>query len=141
MLTESRLPMFLWGELMLTAAFRGSSWPHSAIGMKSPHKMLHETEPDLRLLRVIGARFFVHVKRHSKTLELKAVEELLVGYSNNSMNYRVYSPATRCIIGSRNVILIETPSHLFPLPLGETSQQVKPLRNGIDDHSTSWRTL
>ena len=53
--------------------------------------MLHGTEPDLRLLRVIGARAFVHIETYSKKLELKAVEGRLVGYSNNNKIYRVSS--------------------------------------------------
>ena len=36
---------------------------------------------------------------------------------------------------SRNVIFIETPSRLFPPPLEETSQQVNPPSNGMDDHN------
>ena len=97
--------------------------------------MLHGTEPDLRFLRVIGARVFVHIETDSKTFELKTVEKRLVGYSNNSKSYRVYNPATRRIMESRNIIFIETPSRLFPPPLEETPQQVNPLSNGMDDHN------
>ena len=97
--------------------------------------MLHGTEPDLRLLRVIGARAFVHIETYSTSLELKAVEGRLVGYSNNSKSHRAYNPATRRIMESRSVIFIETPSRLFPPPLEETSQQVNPSSNGMDDHN------
>ena len=97
--------------------------------------MLHGTEPDLRFLRVIGARVFVHIETDSKTFKLKTVEKRLVGYSNNSKSYRVYNPATRRIMESRNIIFIETPSRLFPPPLEETPQQVNPLSNGMDDHN------
>ena len=134
MLADSGLSKFLWGELMFTAAFLGSRAPHSAIGMQSPYKMLHGTEPDLRLLRVIGARAFVHIDTYSKKLELKAVEGRLVGYSNNSKSYRESNPTTRRIIESQNVIFIATPSRLFPPPLEETSQQVNLPSNGMDDH-------
>ena len=87
MLADSGLPMFLWAELMFMA-FLGNRAPHSAIGMQSPYKMLHGTEPNLRLLRVIGARAFAHIETYSKNLELKAVEEL-VGSGNNSKSDRV----------------------------------------------------
>ena len=83
---------------MFTAAFLGNRAPNAAIGMQSPYKLLHGTEPDLKLLRVIGARAFVHTETYSKKLELKSVEGRLVGYSNNSKSYRVYNPATRRII-------------------------------------------
>ena len=54
--------------------------------------------------------------RDTKKLALKAVEGRLVGYSSDSKSYRVYNPVTRCIIESRNVIFIETPSRLLPPP-------------------------
>ena len=118
---------------MSTAAFLGNRAPHSAIGIQSPYKMLHGTEPDLRLIRVIGARAFVHIETYSKKLELKAVEGRLVGYSNNSKSYRVYNPATRRIMESRNVIFIETPSCLFRPPR-------KKLRRRLIRHATAWTT-
>ena len=116
MLADSGLPIFLWGELMFTAAYVGNRAPHSALNMQSPYKMLEGTEPDLRILRVIGARVFVYIERRTKKLALKAVEGRLVGYRSNSKSYRVYNPVTRCIIERRNVIFIETPSRLLPPP-------------------------
>ena len=80
---------------MFKAEFLGNRVPHSAIGMQSPYKMLHGTEPDLRLLSVNSARAFVHIETCSKTLELKAMEGRLVRYSKSSKSYRVYNPATR----------------------------------------------
>ena len=35
----------------------------------------------------------------------------------------------------QNVIFIDTPSRLLPPPLEETSQQVNPPSNGMDDHN------
>ena len=120
---------------MFTAAFLGNRAPHAAIGMQSPYKMLHGTEPGLRLLRVIGARAFVHNETYSKTFELKGVEGRLVGCSNNSKVHRMYNPATRRTVESRNVIFIEPSSRLFLPPLEENLQQVNPPRNGMDDHN------
>ena len=51
---------------MFTAAYVGSRAPHSALNMQSPYKMLKGTEPDLGILRVIGARTFVHIERRTK---------------------------------------------------------------------------
>ena len=71
MLADSGLPKFLWGEMMFTAAFLGNRAPYSAIGLQSPYKMLNGAEPDLCLLRVIGARAFVRIEAHTKKFELK----------------------------------------------------------------------
>ncbi|CAM9927547.1 unnamed protein product, partial [Sphacelaria rigidula] len=108
MLADSGLPTFLWGELMFTAAYLANRPPHSALDMQSPYEIPKGTEPDLKHLGVVGARAFVHNERHTSKLALKAVEGRLVGYSNDSKSYRVYNPATRRIIESRNVAFIET---------------------------------
>ncbi|CAN0098636.1 unnamed protein product [Sphacelaria rigidula] len=94
MIADSGLPTFLWGELMFTAAYLANRSPHSALDMQPPHKMLKGTEPHLKHLRVVGARAFVHIERHTSKLALKVVEGRLVGYSNDSKSYRVYNPAT-----------------------------------------------
>ncbi|CAM9984667.1 unnamed protein product, partial [Laminaria digitata] len=88
---------------MCTVAFLGNRAPHSAIGIHFPYNMLHGTGPYLRLLRVIGARVFVHIEKYSNKLGLKAVERRQIGYSNNNKIYLVYHPATRRIMESRNV--------------------------------------
>lgn len=113
---------FLLRELIFTAAFLGNRAPHSVIDILSPYKMLHGTEPDVHLLCVIGVSAFVHIETHiemhietySKSPELKAVEGRLAGHSNISKSYRTYNPATRCIMESRNVVVIETSSRLPP---------------------------
>ena len=81
---------------MFTAAYVGNRAPHSALNMQSPYKMLTGTEPDVRILRVIEARAFVHIERRTKKPALKAVEGRLVGYSSSSKSYCVYNLVTRC---------------------------------------------
>ena len=58
----------------------------------------------------------MHSERRAKKLALKTAERRLVGYTSNGKNYRVDNPVTRCIMVSRNVIYIETPSRLLPPP-------------------------
>ena len=101
---------------MFTAAYVGNRAPHSALNMQSSYKMLKRTEPDLRIFCIIGAKAFEHIEKRTKKLALKAVEGRLVGYSSNSKSNRKYNPVTRCIMESRNVIFIETPSRLLPPP-------------------------
>ena len=92
---------------MLTAAYVGNKASHSALNIQSPYKILKGTEADVRILRVIGARAFVHIERRTKKLALKAVEGRLVGYSSNNKSYRVYNPITSCTMKNRQVIFIE----------------------------------
>ena len=68
MFADSGLVKCFWGELVFMAAFLGNRAPHSVIAMQSPYKMLHGTGLDLRFLRVIGARAFVHIETYSKNV-------------------------------------------------------------------------
>ena len=77
---------------MFTAAFLGNRAPDSATSMQSPFKKLNGTESDLRLHRFVGATFLVHIEACTKKLELRAVEERQVGFSNNSNSYRAFRP-------------------------------------------------
>ena len=101
---------------MFTAAYVRNKAVPSALNTQSSNQMLKETEPDLRVLRVIGARAFVDIERRTKPLALKAVEGRLMRYSSNSKSYRVYNPVTRCLMESRIIIFIKTPSRLLPPP-------------------------
>ena len=74
---------------MFTAAWLGNRAPNSAIYIQSPFKMINGTETDLRLLRVIGTRAFVHIATYIKKLDLKVLEGRLVRFSDNSKSYRV----------------------------------------------------
>lgn len=122
-LADSARSEFLMGELMFTAVFLGNEAPHSTVDVQFLYKMLHRTEADLGLLRVIGARAFVDINTHTRKLEPKTVEGRLVGYINNTKNCHVYHPATRRIIERKNTIFIETPSGLLFPPSEEPRMQ------------------
>ena len=62
LLLDSDLPKYFWGQLMLTAAYLSNRSPHSALGMETPYKKLYGKEADLSILKIIGARAFVHIE-------------------------------------------------------------------------------
>ena len=113
LLLYSGLLKYLWGELMLTAAYLLNRSPHPALGMETHYKKLNGKEADLSLLKIIGARAFVHI---DKKLGNKAWEGRLCGHRQESKACRVYNPETRKVVESRNVVFIETPPHAVPPP-------------------------
>lgn len=80
---------------MFKTPLMGTRVSHSAAGMQYLYNILHGAEPDLRLLRVIRARTFLHIKTHAEKVKLKAVEGCLfiVGNSKSSKSYRASNPA------------------------------------------------
>ena len=120
MVADNGLPMFVWGA-DLQDNICGDQGAIFRAQYAIPIQNAKGDGDRLRILRVIGARAFVHIERRTKKLPLKAVEGKMVGYSSNSNSYRVYNPVIQFIMESRNVIFIETLSRLLPPPL-EKSQ-------------------
>eukprot|EP00752_Nemacystus_decipiens_P014132 g12567.t1 len=71
-------------------------------------------------LRVVGARAFIHYEHHREKLQDRAWAGRLVGYSKDSRAYRIYNPATRRVVESRNVTFIETPDATVPPAAADT---------------------
>ena len=72
----------------------------------------------------------VHSTEDGSTLKAGAVA---VPYSNNSKSYRVYNPATRRTMESKNVIFIETPSRLLSPQSEERLMQSRGLGQAGED--------
>ena len=74
---------------MQTAVYVSNKAPHAVLANETPYKALYGKDARLGHLRTIGARAFVHVETHTKTLEYRAWEGRVVGYSVDSKSFRV----------------------------------------------------
>ena len=72
LLADSGPPHFLWGELMQTAAYLSNRATHASMANATPFKALYGKDANLRHLRAIGARAFVHVETHTNKLKHRA---------------------------------------------------------------------
>ena len=133
LLADSGLPNKLWGELMRAAVYISNRTPHAAIKNETPNKRLYGKEANLGHLRTIGARAFVHVETHGRKLDQRAWEGRLVGYSFDSLSYRVYNPATGTVRESRNVIFIETPTAMPEPDLANGLEEGEFTYDDVDD--------
>ena len=79
LLADSGVPKFLWGELMLTAIYRGHRAPTAALAKSMPDKTLYGKDAHLGHLRANEARAFVHVEKYTKKLERRTWEGGLLG--------------------------------------------------------------
>lgn len=111
LLSDGGFSKSLWGEMFFTAAFPANRAPHKVLENETPYKRMHGRDANLRMLRAIGARAFVHVEIHTQKMDAKAWEGKLCGYSTDSRAYRVYIPTTKRVTESRNVTFIETSPH------------------------------
>ena len=65
-LVDSGLPPSLWDELVLTAAYLCNRVPHSAIQIKTPHKVVYGKDADLSHIKIFGVRAFVPIDDSTK---------------------------------------------------------------------------
>src|SRR5713101_5430895 len=104
MLFDQGLPLFLWVEAYKTAVYIQNRCPHTTLGRKTPEEVFTGTRPDVSHIRIFGSHCYCHVHADNrKKLDPSGEKGLLVGYNEISKAYRVYIPARRRIIVSRDV--------------------------------------
>ncbi|KAJ9566856.1 hypothetical protein OSB04_002822 [Centaurea solstitialis] len=104
MLAYSKLPMFLWAEAVDTACYtQNRSIVNNRFG-KTPYELINNQVPNIAHFRVFGCRCFVMNDRDDRDkLQAKSDEAIFIGYSKNSIAYRVYNKRTKMVIESMNV--------------------------------------
>ena len=74
------------------------------MGRKTPKEVFTGTRPDVSYIRIFGSVCYCHVHADNrKKLDPSREKGLLVGYCEILKEYRVYIPAHRRIIVSRDV--------------------------------------
>nr|GEY81638.1 hypothetical protein [Tanacetum cinerariifolium] len=104
MLTFANLPSFLWAEAIATACFTQN---HSIIHKrfdKTPYELTNKRKPNSKFFRVFGCRCYL-LNDYEDVGKLKAKEDIgvFVGYSKESVAFKIYSKQTRKIHESVNV--------------------------------------
>ncbi|KAJ9561787.1 hypothetical protein OSB04_006947 [Centaurea solstitialis] len=104
MLAYSKLPMFLWAEAVDTACYtQNRSIVNNRFG-KTPYELINNQVPNIGHFKVFGCRCFVMNDREDRhKLQAKSDEAIFIGYSKNSIAYRVYNKRTKMVIESMNV--------------------------------------
>ena len=99
-LFDQGLPLFLWAKAYKTIVYIQNMSPHTTLGRKT----LEEVFTGIRLDVSHGSVCYCHVHADNrKKLDPSGEKELLVGYGKISKAYKVYIPARRRIIVSRDV--------------------------------------
>ena len=104
MLFDQRLPLFLFAEEYTTVVYIQNRCPHTTLGRKTPEEVFTGTRPDVSHIRIFDSVCYCHVHADNrKKLNPSGEKGLLVGYSETLKAYRVYIPACKRIIVSREV--------------------------------------
>ena len=110
MIRAKDLPKTLWAEAVSTAVYVLNRTMHSSRkGIKTAYEEWTGREPELSHVKVFGPMAYAHVpKQFRKKLDDKAKKLILVGYQDESTNYRFYDPVKKTIVVSCDVVFKET---------------------------------
>ena len=95
-----------WPEAVAVAVYLKNRLPHRAVTGKTPEEAFTGIKPDVSHLRVFGCDAYVLVPEgERRKLDSKVKRCIFVGYGHDQgvLGYRLYDPATRKFIMSRNV--------------------------------------
>ncbi|GKC67928.1 zinc finger, CCHC-type containing protein [Tanacetum coccineum] len=137
MLSYSGLSDGLWGESMLTAYYLLNKVLNKR-NKTTPYELWYKKRPNLSYLRVWGCRAVVRLSDpKKKTLGVKGIDCMFVGYAQHSKAYRFYvfepndSVSINSIIESRDAIFDENYFSSIPRPKDIIPNSVESQR---DDH-------
>jgi hypothetical protein len=90
MLSESKLPLDMWGEAITVANYLRNVSPVAGQA-KTPWELYYGTKPDLSHLRTFGCRAYVLIPKQLRTHKMAEVSEagIMVGYATNGKGYRI----------------------------------------------------
>jgi hypothetical protein len=118
-LFESKLDHSFWGELIMGVVHTQNRLPHSKLNNLSPYEKLFGKPPTLNYLKPLGTRAYVQRTSSIDKLQPKFDDCVIVGYSWDSNEYRVYNMRRHEFETSRNVRFSALP-YDFPAELLQT---------------------
>lgn len=122
LLEDSRLHVFLSGELLFTVAYLANRTPHSTLNMGALYKGFRDKEATLQHTRTIGSRASAYIDTRTKNWRTGLGGGRLCVYNPNTEVTSLYDATTNKVVGSGNVVFINTPSMMVSPPTNETVQ-------------------
>ena len=91
MLTESKLPKFLWTYAVMAATYTRNRCYNQRI-MQTPYGLITGLKPDVSHLHLFGSVCYAYVQGHKKKLDARSKVGYFVGYDKESPAYLVFYP-------------------------------------------------
>lgn len=108
---------FLWAEAVNTAVYILNRTGTCQAPNSTPFELWHGKKPNMAHVRTFGVEAYVFVPEQKRTkLDPKSKKYILVGYDNESNNYRLFEPSTKKVVISRNVLFNENVKGFVPKP-------------------------
>ncbi|GJX28486.1 putative RNA-directed DNA polymerase [Tanacetum coccineum] len=128
LLFQGGLPLNLWSECIMTAAYLINRLPSSVLNGKSPFELVFDRKPGLKHLRVFGCLCYATVLNLHDKFGSRAEKCVLVGYASFKKGYKLYSLERKQFIYSRDVRFFEK---VFPFKIRQP-QDINLTCQGLD---------
>ncbi|CAJ2635918.1 unnamed protein product [Trifolium pratense] len=134
LLFASKVPNYLWGEAVLTAAYLINRVPSKVLNFQTPIHIFKECFPNDRVsndltLKIFGCTAFVHEHKNISKLEPRAIKCVFVGYSPTQKGYKCFDPKNQKMFVTMDVTFFENKpffdTHLQGGNLNEDSFQTE----------------
>jgi hypothetical protein len=142
MLSGVGLAQEFWVEAVDTARYLVNMSPSSVLVDMTPHEVWSGKKPSVSHLKVFGCDAFVHVPKEKRSkLDKKAVKCIFIGYKEGMKGYKLWDPASRRTMYSRDVVFREVRGKSEPEEIVQTENNPETvwfeLRNEEDDSDES----
>ena len=107
-LLQSNTLIYLWGEAVLAIAYIYNRTPHSSLGFKTPYEVAFNIKPNIDNIKIWGLIIYYKIKGpNNYKLHLQAQQGILIGYGQDSHNYKIFNINNKRALWSRDVRIIE----------------------------------
>ncbi|KAJ9561842.1 hypothetical protein OSB04_007002 [Centaurea solstitialis] len=101
MLNASGLPLTFWAEAVSTACYTQNRSLVVKRFEKTPYQILHNKRPNIKFFHVFGCKYYLLNDREPiGKFDPKGNDAIFIGYSWDSVAYRVYIPRSRIVVTS-----------------------------------------
>nr|GEX56972.1 integrase, catalytic region, zinc finger, CCHC-type, peptidase aspartic, catalytic [Tanacetum cinerariifolium] len=107
-LTFANLPLFLWAEAIITACFTQNRLIIDKRFDKTPYELINNGKLNIKLFRVFGCRCYL-LNDYEDVGKVKAKGDIgvFVGYSKESVAFRIYNKRTHDELSDKKIKQIE----------------------------------
>ena len=112
MLSDSNMEANFWGEAISTSVYIRNRCYTKSNDNKTPYECWFGARPSISHLRIFGCKAYVLNKAIGlDKFQEKSKEMMLIGYCDYSKAYKLYDPARKTTVKSRDVKFIEHNNH------------------------------
>ncbi|KAK1410403.1 hypothetical protein QVD17_36940 [Tagetes erecta] len=135
---QGGLPISMWTESVLTAAYLINRTPSSVLNGRTPYELLFGSKPSLKHLRNFGCLVFSTNLNPENKFDKRAVKCVLLGYSVFKKGYKLWDLDNKTILFSRDVCFYE---HVFPFKQKVSLESKLEYNSAIQDFFTVFENM